>query len=744
MEKGKADFAEVKLAQRDADFLGRQFNSALVNSTAYGVDHAVTERTFDTFVNSLLTYLQSHDSLTLLFDRGTLFFEDFSLEGKFNATRIERAFRARGIQSLTFLPEISTADVQILMRMLNDDEYQGQLERMRSELETQGIASLRINHVMMKKFTATDEVIDREGLAELTELAERGVSSGAAGATMPGQQLSGDLMERVRNIFSMKALLEDPDRVGREVVTQTEEDSAQAAELLRSLRGEIGRYGELTNRDNGEVSLTQVMEAVNRVRGELADSMAGQKEVARFLAENGSEVIDEVDQMTFDTVALILRDEYRGGNNSVKRLAQILRRILPETRDIKRSLPSLKKVLIAEGMALSDWIAFVHELSAELKSDDLARLLEQGSEDVGVTVEELLRDIRQDPEEAARLLVLAAELRRTGSAGDRRLSKVLVEHIQSLGSETGEEGAVGEGLRQALRQAGEKLKASRIDRGQQPAQAAPGGDSSPPEDVDDEVDAPVDDWFDRIRIGTLVEKMRKSGSLDEQSLSASLSDMFESDSDLERLGSTLVTRLKEFGFTRESLDRVFEQTQQRLKCRSRLELLPDGMLEPNVINYLIEREVAACRRFGSYFSCLLLMIARIRPFNEDDGNGNGDGEWRAVQPAEIEQLLPQLFRQLPPHVRDIDLLGSLGNRDRNIPMVLLTMADAPGAQIALERMLNALARLRFELDGESIEVDTIGVSEQFDFERHQDRKSYLKMLQSKLAGELIKRLRGAS
>lgn len=743
MEKGRADATQVKLAQRDADFLGRQFNSALVNSTAYGVDHAVTERTFDTFVNSLLTYLQSHQSLTLLFDRGTLFFEDFSLEGKFNATRIERAFRARDIQSLTFLPEISTTDVQTLMRMLNDDDYQGGLERMRSELEAQGVASLRINHVMMKKFTATDEVIDRDGLAELTELAERGVSSRAASATMPGQQLSGDLMERVRNIFSMKALLEDPDRVGREVVSQAEQDSGQALELLRDLRGEIGHYGQRANGEDSEVSLTQVMQAVNRVRGELAESMAGQKEVARFLAESGREVIDEVDQMTFDTVAMILRDEYRGGNSSVKRLAQILRRILPETRDIKRALPSLKKVLIAEGMALSDWISFVHELGAELKSEDLARLLEQGSEDVGVTVEELLRDIREDPEEAARLLVLAAELRRTGSAGDRRLSKVLVEHIQSLGSEAGEDGVVGEGLRQALRMAGEKLKAAGKDAaGRRPeldGNMASGADSAPGPDVNHETEPPIDDWFDRIRIGTLVEKMRKSGTADEESLAASLSGMFDSDSDLERLGGTLVTRLKEFGFTRESLDRVFEQTQQRLKNRSRLELLPDGMLEPNVINYLIEREVAACRRFGTYFSCLLLMIARIRPINDND-----DGDWRAVQPEEIKALLPQLFRQLPPHVRDIDLLGSLGNRDRNIPMVLLTMADAPGARIALERMLEALARQPFELRGESIEVDTIGVSEQFDFERHQDRKSYLKALQAQLAGELIKRLRGGS
>ena len=715
------------LNQRQADVLGRQFNSALMNTTAYGSRHSVTRRACDIFVDTLGAAFEAMDSIKLLLDRGTLFVEDYSLDGKFNPTRIARIFRALGLQSITFQPGI---DIDALVRVLDmlaaHDEYAG-VEAMKTELESAEVASIRLNHVVMRKFTEGEEVIDREGLEQLTELAERSVAGGATGGGAP-VSAGESLMERVENIFSMRALLEHPDQVAGQVIARTWSDHGDdVVERIRGLRQELREQGRSVE---APLSMAEVMEAVGRVRSELSEAMAGQDEIARFMAEHGGSVLDEVEQLTFDTVLMIVQDEYRAGGVSVRRLAQVLRRVVPEARDLKRFLPLLKQGLLEVGMPLADYVALVNELGTELQGDTLVHALEQGAESIGLSVDELVGEIRRDPAEAARVLVLAAEFRRGDAPDQDRMSAVLADYIGRASDALVEPDAgtgtnVGE-LRQAIRQTQQKMVRQACEQGLDPALGSR---------IDAALADSVESSVDRIRVKRLLERVGDSSVNDEAALSDALAAVFEHDTDLKRLGETLQIELERSGYARQTLQRVFERTERRMRSRSRLEMLPDGMLEPNVINYLLEREIASCRRFGSYFSVLLLMIARIRAAGSDEAGG-----WRPVQPEEIERLLPQLFRALPPHVRDIDLLGSFGSRERNIPLVLLTMAHEEGAEIVRQRMLEALGEQVFRIETGEVHIDTIAVTQRFDPDRTPDRKSFLNALQGELAQALVQRL----
>ncbi len=721
------------LTQRQADVLGRQFNSALMNTTAYGSSHSVTRRACDIFVDTVSAAFESLESITLLLDRGTLFIEDYSLDGKFNPTRIARIFRALGVQSISFQPGV---DVEALVTVLNmlsaHDEYAG-VEALKTELESAEISSIRLNHVVMRKFTEGEEVIDREGLEQLTELAERQVASGdgtGGGSAVAGAE---NLMARVENIFSMRGLLEQPDQLAGQVLARTwsdDDDGEKVAGRIRALRSELREQrGGTSPGSAAPVSMAELMQAVTRVRSELSEALAGQDEIARFMAEHGGQVLNEVEQLTFDTVLMIVQDEYRAGGVSVRRLAQVLRRVVPEARDLKRFLPLLKAGLLEIGMPLADYIELVNELGIELQGDTLAHALEKGAESVGLSVEELVAEIRRDPAEAARVLVLAAEFRRGDAPDQDRMSAVLADYIGRasdalIESDDTAETNVGE-LRQAIRQAQQKLVRQACEQGLDPGLG---------NRVDEALAGKVENSVDRIRIKRLLGRLDESDVTDETALGDALAAVFEQDTDLKRLGETLQLELEQSGYARQTLQRVFERTERRLRSRSRLEMLPDGMLEPNVINYLLEREIAGCRRFGTYFSVLLLMIARIRDAKPEDA------EWRPVQPEEIELLLPQLFRALPPHVRDIDLLGSFGSRERNIPLVLLTMAHEEGAEIVRQRMLEALAEHPFDLADGEVRIDTIAVVQRFDPDRTPDRKSFLNALQGELAQALVQRL----
>ena len=265
----------------------------------------------------------------------------------------------------------------------------------------------------------------------------------------------------------------------------------------------------------------------------------------------------------------------------------------------------------------------------------------------------------------------------------------------------------------------------------------PGGDDDRARpDIQRAFAASVDEAVDQIRLRALVDQLGKTGELPEAELAVTLAQPFDHEGEFQRIAPALSVELEALEYSAVRLKRAFEQAEARLRDRGRLGLLPGGMLEPNVLAYLLEREMAACKRFGTVFSCVLLMISRLRP-------ADGSSGWRGARPDEIRELLPSLFRALPPHLRDIDLLGSLGIRERNIPLIVLTMANRDGADVVLRRMLKALGEAEFDLHGQPVHIETIGVAQQFDPDRSPDRKAFLGGLQTRLASELVQRLHQA-
>ena len=96
-------------------------------------------------------------------------------------------------------------------------------------------------------------------------------------------------------------------------------------------------------------------------------------------------------------------------------------------------LPQLKDGLFAEGMSPSDYLSLVKELSKELDSDALIQIMVEASDLIGFSLNELIEKIKEAPEEAARLIVLAAEIKKGGvRTDDQQMSSVLSEYIEKV------------------------------------------------------------------------------------------------------------------------------------------------------------------------------------------------------------------------------------------------------------------------------------------------------------------------
>src|SRR6056297_4225871 len=192
------------LTQRQAEIVGRQFNSAVTNTSAYGNDHPVSERVYETFLAGLGDCLETVEPITLMLDRGSFYVEDHPVDAKFNSGRLAIVFRKLNLESITFRNGVDAGALKHLMNVLTSPDDFEDIEAVREALRTHGVDSVKVNHVVLRKFTSDDEVISRGGLEELTDLAEQAISSGeSAGETGETDGSPGALMSRVEKVFSM-------------------------------------------------------------------------------------------------------------------------------------------------------------------------------------------------------------------------------------------------------------------------------------------------------------------------------------------------------------------------------------------------------------------------------------------------------------------------------------------------------------------------------------------------------------
>ncbi|MEX0914797.1 MAG: hypothetical protein WD397_04850 [Wenzhouxiangellaceae bacterium] len=719
-----ADDPKAGLTQRQAEIVGRQFNSAVTNTSAYGPDHPVSNRAYETLLTGLGQCLENVDSLTLMLERGSFFVEEYPVDARFNAGRLVSVFQKLGLESVTFRHGAGPDEVKLLMSVVTRPDDFGDVEAVRQELGRHQVDTIKINHVVLRKFTNDDEVISRDGLEELTGLAEQVVAGGGRATMSSG--VSEDLLARVEKVFSMRALMQQPGQLAEHLLQASTADARQQAGVIEQIR-KLGAQVDTGSAEDGQdVSLDSVMRAIAQVRDEISRGLEGQEETARLMAESGG-VLGELDQLTCRTVVSIVRDERRSGQVSAGRLAQIIRRVLPEARDLKRLLPMLKEGLLAEGMKLSEYIEFVNQLTTELQGEDLVQVLEQGADSVGFSVDELLREIRREPEEAARLIVLAAELRQGGSGDEDLLSGALSEYIDRVSGElVGQEpGVDSRGLRAEVKKTRQELV--RKIRAQ-------GVSQSVVERIEAGLDASMDRSTSTFRTTRLVELLNKSKTRDDSELADQLVQIVEREPNLSTLGDTLQRELGTHGYSAERIESIYSQTLARLKRKSRVEFIPGAVMNPAATGFFLKREIATCIRYDTFFSCIMLMIAQVHE-NEQD--------WRAISTDEIEELMPEVFDILPPHLRDLDLLGTLGTSDRHIPLAILPMTDEAGAEAVMNRMLEALDKAHLELAGGTVKVNVIGTAARFDPEINPDAKSFVQWLKGRLATQLVTRLRAS-
>ncbi|QKK02719.1 MAG: hypothetical protein HND55_08710 [Pseudomonadota bacterium] len=695
---------------RSAEILARQINTAFANACGYGLAHPMTQRACQTVHAALAEALQVEGSLTLMVDRGTLFIEKHPVGQRFNPHRLINLFNRIELESVTFDSGIGEADVHGLIETLSElDQFESVAEASRA-LDDKGVGGIRFNYVVYRKMTADQEIVGGAGGSAAD-------STGGSIASDRGTASSGfeSALGAFDSMMSLNDMVAHPEEAaGQLSVSAGDQDTRSRKRLIAHLR-KLAREIESGAAINAAALDSQdFLAALNAIRQRVRQTVSARADFDRIQSEEQS-VIDEVDQLTYTTLVSLVREEYRNGQFSTRRMAQIIQRMLPDPRDLKRLLPQLRQGLLDEGMQMSDYAALVHELSTELRGDHVVRALESGAESVGLDVDELVSQIEEDPHEAARLVVLASELRRSGAGEEEQLSSAFSDYIERvadrlLGDEARQRKPLDPAeVKRQLEQVQKRLVEQLSLRDLDPAITA-----TLSRQLQDRVERSVDQ--SRLR---LVDRLLGEGDTDEavENLER-LAQAFDKPEDLQRVAGSLSELMAARGYDARQVAELLEQLSGKL-LDQQPPPLPSGVLSVANTALFFKREIKSAQRYDTPFSIIKILPERLcLP----------EGGTRAVETAELAFLMPPLYELLIGQARDLDLVGSLDRKARAVPLLILPMTDQAGADIVRERLLGLLSTSVFRIPVGSFRLDATVTALGYDLGEKPEANAFLTQL----------------
>jgi hypothetical protein len=370
-------------------------------------------------------------------------------------------------------------------------------------------------------------------------------------------------------------------------------------------------------------------------------------------------------------------------------------------------------------MMLAEYLDLIQELKNELKSEELARILQESSDAIGVDSDGIMAEVKENPAQAAKLIYLASEIRK-GTGDDAALADILVDYVEKMGqqiardatateSEEGEEHlkkVMGDVESTIIRQLG------RMDL-----------DNEVLLRVEERINKRMESMLDSMRIEWLQTKAASEKAAQYKPLTV-LQTLEQSVSDDEELAEILkVVREKvesgdidENDFSRIHAEIVSQK--ELTKTAADGLPIPDGVLNPDELMFIIDKEIARANRYDAPFSALAFSFVAAKP------------KMKALRSLiNTEAVMHAALEKMTTTLREVDYIGQIG---KNKIVALLPMIEQGKAKQALNRVMNLLHSQPLNVQGVPVYLRVAGVASAFDPERTPDTGTFAKQLSNQL------------
>ena len=390
-ELNKDQEANRKFDARGIEQLARLVSVAYNSAILYGGSHPTTLKNTEPLHSLIVKMHDLAPTVSLIVNRDNLYIEETCVDRVINTKRLVQRFVKAGVESITFERGLTLRELQTAVRLTGDGREAVPLEKITEAFRSEGIKAVKLNFVHYRKITGDEEVVGK--MEDMGQSRMPGENRPEGNTVL--DRTTGAALRELENVFSLKRLLEQPSLAGAHIAQSLTSRPAtdDAVDCLSQLRSEIRDLP----RERIVPALDGMLSAIYELKVDFAEALAIRRAEGKLQA-NAEGVKTQLDDLTSDVICRLVIDEYRKGAVSVKRLAHIIRRMLPDFKELARFLPRLKDTLLLQGMPLSDYLQLIKELDSEMESEQLTRVLKEASEGIGLSVDEIVTEIKQDPE----------------------------------------------------------------------------------------------------------------------------------------------------------------------------------------------------------------------------------------------------------------------------------------------------------------------------------------------------------
>jgi hypothetical protein len=466
------------------------------------------------------------------------------------------------------------------------------------------------------------------------------------------------------------------------------------------------------------VDLPEIADALFDMRQKLTEGIEAQKAMG-VAYSNEEDVFSKATEITDKVLIRLIKEEYKGGEISVSRLAQILCRLIPETNELKRLLPMIKLALLEEGMSQADFMSLIQELGNELQSDGLAGILAESAEEIGIDGGDLIEQVKENPLQSAEMIYLASELRK-GGGDEKALTDLLVNYVERVGSQFSEdlsEKKGEEGEKHIQRALGE-VKSNLVQHL---------GNMDIKDDLltrlEERVNQRMDDVFDKLRS----EWIKSHSAAPEQEFHKELTVLetlergVSEDEDLGEILKIIRTKVETEEIDENDFDEIYPEMvkqEQLRKSENERKGLSEGVMRDQMLMTFVDKEIARAKRYGTTLSALGFTLVKAKAKTKS-------------QPGQIrtQDVIDALLHQLAEIFRTPDIVGELR---KNHFIVLLPMTHRGQAKVALDRAMKIFHLKPIDVDGIALEIKVAGVVADIDLKEVANASSLADQLSAQL------------
>ena len=406
---------------------------------------------------------------------------------------------------------------------------------------------------------------------------------------------------------------------------------------------------------------------------------------------------EAADDIFTQTAAQLVMEEYRKCKGNPKRMAQVVQRIVPDRNHLQRVLNVFRSELLKQGVPLIEFFNLLSELNTLLGTDQSYQQFLEAGQSLGISHEELLRELQENPKQAAQLIVLASEARKSNREGSaEEMINSLADFVEKAGEAAGsrieanprEAVKISAMLHQMEAEVNQKLQDKGIPEelramGQQKLRLR--------------MQRSVFDLKGRAAMAQLSDP-----AVSEAEKIQFMIEMFSDEKEMDDVLGRAREGLDPEALAREAGGQVMQKVRQEMMARREKAAskdLPPGVYVKAVLDFFIKFEISRAMRYSLPFSALLVSFQGL-PEDKAGFETHGDA---------LRGLQNVLIGDLRRFLRESDFVGYLAfNRFlvvlpmttlEAVPSILRKFNDNLNRQVALPNGTRLAIRARTGVAG---------------------------------------------